>query len=156
MSGVYRNETWKAGILVRAEIFDFDAGTVTVEEDGVQVSTRPTTVEDETMFAPLPPSWEQQVDSRLAVAERPDHVQTWTAPTGAHDAPNIGDHRWFEGQVWRSLIVGNTTVPGSDDRWWETTVPPAIPDSLRDPLKALRPSVGADTQALIDVLVGDS
>ena len=93
---------------------------------------------------------------RLNEAERPDHVQTWTAPTGAHDAPNIGDHRWHEGQVWRSLIVGNTTVPGSDDRWWDTTVPPVIPDSLRDPLKALRPSVGADTQALIDVLVGDS
>lgn len=93
---------------------------------------------------------------RLSEAERPDHVQQWTEPSGAHDAPNIGDHRWYDSQVWRSKIDGNTTVPGSDDRWWETTAPPAIPDSLRDPLRALRESVGPDTQALIDVLTGDA
>ena len=165
MSGIFRNETWKSGVLVRAEIFDFDAGTVTVEEDGQVVSTRPTTVEDEAQFAPLPPSWEEEVDSRLADAERPDHVQEWVAPSGAHDAPNIGDHRWFDGQVWRSLIDGNTTVPGSDDRWWEPTDPPAIPDTLRDPLRALRPQVAAAsnaaqlrdaTLAILDTLTGDA
>ena len=165
MTGIFRNEEWKGGVVVRAEVFDFDAGTVTVFEDGVEVSSRPTTAEDEARFAPPPPSWEEQVDERLAVAERPDHVQQWVMPTGAHDAPNIGDHRWYEGQVWRSLIVGNTTVPGSDPRWWEPTDPPAIPDTLRDPLRALRPQVAAAsnvaqlreaTLAILDTLTGDA
>jgi hypothetical protein len=46
-------------------------------------------------------------------------IPFWVAPTGAHDAPNIGDERRYEGNCWRSLINGNTTVPGSDPRWWE-------------------------------------
>lgn len=101
---------------------------------------------------------------RLSDAEKPVHVPEWVAPTGAHDAPNIGDHRWHDSQVWRSLIDGNTTVPGSDPRWWETTVPPAIPDTLRDPLRALRPAVesAADVTQLrtavldiLDTLTGD-
>ena len=89
------------------------------------------------------------------LAEKPEQVAEWTMPEGAHDAPNIGDHRWHDGQVWRSLIDANTTEPGSDDRWWETTEPPAVPDKLRNPLRELRDSVGPDVQALIDVLTGD-
>jgi len=81
-------------------------------------------------------------------------VEPWAAPTGAHDAPNTGDHRWHDGIVWRSLIDGNTTEPGSDPRWWEPSDPPAVPDKLRSPLLELRPNVGPDVQALIDVLTG--
>ena len=102
--------------------------------------------------------WEVEAkpaDPMLAEARRvASGVEPWAAPTGAHDAPNIGDHRWHDGQVWRSLIDGNTTEPGSDLRWWEPTDPPAVPDRLRTPLLDLRPNVGPDVQALIDVLVG--
>jgi hypothetical protein len=104
------------------------------------------------------------IEERLVVAERPEHVLEWQPPTGAHDAPNIGDHRWYDSQVWRSLINGNTTVPGSDPRWWEPSDPPAIPDKLRNPLRALRPQVAAANNvaqlrdallAVLDTLTGD-
>ena len=42
----------------------------------------------------------------------------WKQPTGAHDSPNKGSIREYDGEVWISKIDGNTTVPGSDDRWW--------------------------------------
>ena len=74
MSRVYRNETWKAGVLVRVETFDFGAGTVTVEEEGVVVSTRPTTAEDEARFAPPPPTEDDAIRaaSRLTVQDKLD------------------------------------------------------------------------------------
>lgn len=43
----------------------------------------------------------------------------WAPPTGAQDAYNTGDIVSHNGQLWRSKIDGNTTEPGSDDRWWE-------------------------------------
>ena len=42
----------------------------------------------------------------------------WSAPTGAHDAYNIGDVVNHNGVLYESLIAGNCTVPGSDDRYW--------------------------------------
>lgn len=42
----------------------------------------------------------------------------WSAPTGAHDAYNIGDVVDYEGTLYESLINGNTTVPGTDERYW--------------------------------------
>lgn len=59
------------------------------------------------------------LESREKDPELPDDVIDWVPPTGAHDAPNIGDLRRYNGVIWRSLINGNTTVPGSDPRWWE-------------------------------------
>jgi len=117
--------------------------------------------EDGTVSVDAP---QHELRLRVEGAERPEHVKPWKMPTGAHDAPNIGDHRWHDGRVWRSKIVGNTTVPGSDDRWWETTQPPAIPDKLRSPLKALRPQVQAAANitelrtavlAILDTLTGE-
>ena len=49
----------------------------------------------------------------------PEEIPEWTMPAGGHDAPNIGDKRWYNDKCWRSLINGNSTVPGSDPRWWE-------------------------------------
>ena len=46
-------------------------------------------------------------------------VPIWRQPTGAHDAYNTGDQCVCDGYVWTSKIDGNTTRPGSDDRWWE-------------------------------------
>ena len=47
----------------------------------------------------------------------------WVQPTGAHDAYPVGykvKHQ-INGKdvVWESLIVANTTIPGSDPRWWK-------------------------------------
>jgi len=49
----------------------------------------------------------------------PEQIPDWVMPTGAHDAPNIGDKRRHNGLCWSSKIDANTTEPGSDDRWWE-------------------------------------
>lgn len=46
-------------------------------------------------------------------------VPIWRQPTGEHDAYNTGDQCAHEGYIWTSKIDGNTTEPGSDDRWWE-------------------------------------
>lgn len=43
----------------------------------------------------------------------------WAQPTGAHDAYNTGDVVNYNGTLYRSLINGNCTVPGTDDRYWE-------------------------------------
>lgn len=42
----------------------------------------------------------------------------WSQPTGAHDAYNTGDIVNYNGTLYQSLIEGNTTVPGSDARYW--------------------------------------
>ncbi len=47
----------------------------------------------------------------------------WQQPTGAHDAYNVGDIVSHNGQLYKSLINGNTTEPGSDPRWWEEFTP---------------------------------
>lgn len=46
-------------------------------------------------------------------------VEVWKQPTGAHDAYNVGDHVMHEGVEYVSRINGNTTIPGTDDRYWE-------------------------------------
>ena len=43
----------------------------------------------------------------------------WAQPTGAHDAYNTGDVVNYNGTLYESLIDGNCTVPGTDDRYWE-------------------------------------
>lgn len=43
----------------------------------------------------------------------------WSQPTGAHDAYNVGDIVDYGGVLYESQIDGNTTVPGSDERYWK-------------------------------------
>lgn len=43
----------------------------------------------------------------------------WKQPTDATNAYNEGDKVAYNGKHYISKINGNTTVPGSDDRWWE-------------------------------------
>lgn len=43
----------------------------------------------------------------------------WSQPTGAQDAYNTGDIVSYNGKLYKSMIDGNTTKPGSDERWWE-------------------------------------
>ena len=42
----------------------------------------------------------------------------WSPPAGAHDAYNIGDIVDYSGILYESLINGNVTVPGTDERYW--------------------------------------
>lgn len=48
-----------------------------------------------------------------------DGYPVWSQPTGAHDAYNTGDVVDHGGVLYESQIDGNTTVPGSDDRYWK-------------------------------------
>lgn len=48
-----------------------------------------------------------------------DGYPEWSQPTGGHDAYNTGDVVSYNGVLYESLIDGNTTVPGSDERWWK-------------------------------------
>lgn len=48
-----------------------------------------------------------------------DGYPVWSQPTGAHDAYNIGDVVDHDGVLYESQIDGNTTVPGSDERFWK-------------------------------------
>lgn len=52
----------------------------------------------------------------------PDGIMIWHQSGGAHDAPNFGDNVHYPGAddpVYRSKMNGNTTIPGSDERYWE-------------------------------------
>ena len=40
--------------------------------------------------------------------------EEWRAPTGAHDAYNVGDRVTHNGSIWESLINGNTWEPSAD------------------------------------------
>ena len=48
-----------------------------------------------------------------------DGYPVWSQPTGAHDAYNVGDVVDYGGVLYESQIDGNTTVPGSDERYWK-------------------------------------
>ena len=52
--------------------------------------------------------------TQITLEEWPD----WVQPTGAHDAYSIGDKVTYNGKRYISQIDGNTTIPGSDERWW--------------------------------------
>lgn len=53
------------------------------------------------------------------VSLTPGGYPIWSPPSGAQDAYNTGDIVSHNGQLWRSKIDGNTTEPGTDERWWE-------------------------------------
>jgi len=91
---------------------------------------------------PRPLTLDEKLEDRAVEAAG---VERWTMPTGAHDAPGVGDHRWHDGRVWRSTIVGNTVEPGTHPGfdWWVETGPPAVPDRLRGPLEQMMPDVAA-------------
>ena len=46
----------------------------------------------------------------------------WKQPTGAHDAYAKGAKVSYNGGKYISQIDANTTVPGSDERWWTKVV----------------------------------
>lgn len=46
-------------------------------------------------------------------------IPTWTQPTGAHDAYNIGDQVEFEGKTYESLLAANTYSPTDYPQGWK-------------------------------------
>lgn len=64
--------------------------------------------------------WTPDVTASLYVPVGLDNAgyPVWSAPTGAHDAYNVGDVVNYTGMLYQSLIDGNTVVPGTDDRYW--------------------------------------
>lgn len=69
--------------------------------------------------------WTPDVAASLftAIGLDDNGVPVWSQPTGAHDAYNTGNTVNFNGKIYTSLIDGNCTVPGTDERYWkeETT-----------------------------------
>lgn len=43
----------------------------------------------------------------------------WSHPSGAHDDYDKGDIVNHNGILYESQINGNSTVPGTDERWWK-------------------------------------
>lgn len=74
-------------------------------------------VKDHTSQADWKPDAEPSLYDAFGLNEQGYPV--WSPPTGAHDAYNTGDIVDYNGTLYKSKIDGNTTVPGSDDRWWE-------------------------------------
>jgi hypothetical protein len=55
----------------------------------------------------------------IAIGISESGYPVWSAPTGAHDAYNIGDIVSFDNVLYISKINGNTIVPNTDERYWE-------------------------------------
>lgn len=68
--------------------------------------------------------WKPDVSPSLYTRFRlaPDGIRIWETPTHAENAFDTGERCHYpdaDGRIWVSKIDGNTTVPGSDERWWE-------------------------------------
>lgn len=74
-------------------------------------------VQDHTSQKDWPPAGTPALYTCLSLD--PGGYPIWSQPTGAHDAYNTGDIVSHQGRPWWSKIDGNTTEPGTDDRWWE-------------------------------------
>lgn len=77
----------------------------------------------------------------------------WKQPTGAHDAYSIGDKVSYNKEHYISQINGNTTVPGSDERWWKKVAEtveepdPEEPSEPEEPVQEEYPSYVQPTGA---------
>ena len=49
-----RNETWKAGVCIAADVIDLQAGTIATETNGVIVATRALTADEIIRYTPAP------------------------------------------------------------------------------------------------------
>lgn len=54
----------------------------------------------------------------VAVGLDAEGYPIWSAPTGAHDAYNLGDVVCFEGQLYESLLDGNVHSPKENPAGW--------------------------------------
>ena len=64
--------------------------------------------------------WEPPNVPALFVSKTPAGViPEWVQPSGAHDAYNVGDQVIFEGQIYVSVIDGNTWSPATYPQGWK-------------------------------------
>ncbi len=75
-------------------------------------------VQDHTSQEDWPPADNPALYTCLSLD--PGGYPIWSQPTCAEDAYNTGDIVSRNGTLYKSKIDGNTTEPGTDDRWWET------------------------------------
>lgn len=52
-----------------------------------------------------------------------NNPKPWVQPSGAHDTYPRFWPVMYLGKAWKSKIANNTTVPGSDSRYWEDMTP---------------------------------
>ena len=69
------------------------------------------------------PDWAPDASPSLftRIPLAPDGVRVWERPTHAENAFDLDERAHYpgeDGEIWVSLIDGNTTEPGSDPRWW--------------------------------------
>lgn len=80
------------------------------------------TIQDQNSHSPEenPAGWRVYVEGADPVdpEPEPDTVPEWVQPIGAHDAYNIGDQVTFEGEVYKSLMNGNTYSPTAYPQGW--------------------------------------
>ena len=55
----------------------------------------------------------------VAIGLNASGYPVWSQPTGVHDSYDKGDVVDRGGVLYESTINGNTTVPGSDERYWK-------------------------------------
>ena len=64
---------------------------------------------------------EPEVEEPVEEEEGPEEdtgPAEWVQPTGGHDAYNTGDRVLFEGEVWESVMDGNTWSPTDNPAGW--------------------------------------
>lgn len=62
-----------------------------------------------------PPHEVPAIFKKITLEEYPE----WVSPTGAFDSYAVGAKVSHNGKKYTSKIDGNTTEPGTDERWWE-------------------------------------
>lgn len=101
------------------------------------------------------PDWTPDIAISLYVEVLPpDVIPPWRQPTGAHDAYGLGARVIYDNKIYESKIEANTTIPGSDERWWkliedltpEEPVDPENPEEPTDPEEPIDPEEPVDPE----------
>ena len=104
-------ESWEAGKPYKGGVY------LTYGENGVGDPQLYKAVQDHASQADWPPDKTPSLYTPIGLDDNGSPI--WSQPTGAHDAYNTGDIVDHDGTLYESLINGNTTVPGSDERYWK-------------------------------------
>ncbi len=71
-------------------------------------------VQPHTPEANWTPDTQKALWTEVSLEEWPE----WVPPTGVQDAYHTGAKVTYNGKKYISQIDGNTTEPGTDERWW--------------------------------------
>lgn len=104
-------DQWEAGKAYKVGVY------LTYGENSVGDPQLYKVVQDHTSQADWTPDKTASLYTPIGLDD--DGYPIWSQPTGAHDAYNTGDIVDYDGVLYESLINGNTTVPGSDERYWK-------------------------------------